>query len=201
MLCGCVSWTECYITTILVPYWNAHHTRSQHRPPAIWTHFCNLTDRDSTFLLKNSRETVTIISQICCYVSSTDLGSDRQNSSLAQCNQQNSHGGQSVGTCKCCCHARATNVKYSACVSGLSYPACKLHAPYYIIICDLSCSTTFFTLFHNTIFWKTLLNIKRVFWLSLQPLSETSLILRRFWWDIITNVHMSSHTVPIIVRF
>jgi hypothetical protein len=35
----------------------------------------------------------------------------------------------------------------------------------------------FSTLSHNTIFWKMLLNIKCVLLLSLQPLSETSLIL------------------------
>ena len=31
-----------------------------------------------------------------------------------------------------------------ACVRGLSYPACKVHSPYYIVICGLSGSTAFF---------------------------------------------------------
>jgi hypothetical protein len=62
--------------------------------PTIWTYFCNLRDTDSSFFLKKSWETVTIISQIGCYVSSIDLGLDRQNSSLAQCHKQNSHAGQ-----------------------------------------------------------------------------------------------------------
>jgi hypothetical protein len=30
------------------------------------------------------------------------------------------------------------------CVCSLSYPTCKAHAPYYIVICDLSGSTIFF---------------------------------------------------------
>jgi hypothetical protein len=64
-------------------------------------------------------------------------------------------------------------------VSGFCYTVCKLHAPYYVNICGLCGSNTFFTLFHNTIFCKMLLNIKCVFSLSLQPLPETFLILRR----------------------
>jgi hypothetical protein len=36
-------------------------------------------------------------------------------------------------------------------VSSLSYPACKAHAPYYIVVCGLSGSTKFFhiTLSHK----------------------------------------------------
>jgi len=58
-------------------------------------------------------------------------------------------------------------------------------------------------LINGTIFEKkNLLNIKYVFWFSVQILSETFLILRRNERDIILNVHMSLCKVPVIlVRF
>jgi len=43
-----------------------------------------------------------------------------------------------------------------------------------------------------------LLNIKCVFWFSLQLLSETFLILRRIQRDVIITAHMSSCTEPVI---
>jgi hypothetical protein len=46
---------------------------------------------------------------------------------------------------------------------------------------------------------KTLLNIKCVFWFSLQRLSETFLILRRTERDVIINVHRSSCKVSVIL--
>jgi hypothetical protein len=54
-------------------------------------------------------------------------------------------------------------------------------------------------LLNGTIFGETLLNIKHVLWFSLQLLSETFLILRRFQRHIITNVHSSSCKVPDIL--
>jgi hypothetical protein len=49
---------------------------------------------------------------------------------------------------------------------------------------------------------KMLLNIKCVFWVSLQLLSETFLILRRSERDMIKNVHRSSCKVIVIpVRY
>jgi len=30
------------------------------------------------------------------------------------------------------------------CVCSIGYPACNAHAPYYIVVCILYCSTTFF---------------------------------------------------------
>jgi hypothetical protein len=55
---------------------------------------------------------------------------------------------------------------------------------------------------NGTIFGKNVLNIKSVFWFSLQLLSETFLILRRTERDIIIYVHRSSCKVPgILVRF
>jgi len=57
-------------------------------------------------------------------------------------------------------------------------------------------------LVHGTILKKTLLNIKCVFWFSLQLLSETFLILRRTERHMIISVCRSSCKVPVIlVRF
>ena len=64
-------------------------------------------------------------------------------------------------------------------------------------ICDLSGCTIFFPhLINNTIFREKLLNLKCVFWLSLQLLSATFLIIRRIGRDIIINVYWSSCNVP-----
>jgi hypothetical protein len=38
---------------------------------------------------------------------------------------------------------------FSVYVCSFSYPACKVHAPYYIVICSMSGSTKFFTLPHK----------------------------------------------------
>ena len=87
--------------------------------------------------------------------------------------------------------------------SCLSYPACKSY---------LLCAVLYFHLWpiclhrifphyviNGKLFGrKKLLNIKRVFWFSLQLLSETFLIQRRFQRDAI-NVHKSSCKVPVIV--
>ena len=50
---------------------------------------------------------------------------------------------------------------------------------------------------HN--FQKKLLDIKGVFWYSLQHLSPTFLFLRRIQWDFIINLHRSSCKVPAFV--
>jgi hypothetical protein len=58
----------------------------------------------------------------------------------------------------------------------------------------------FFTLSHKRHdFREKILNIKCVFWCSLQRLSETFIILRRIQRDIIINVHRSSRKVPVIL--
>jgi hypothetical protein len=99
------------------------------------------------------------------------------------------------------------------CVCSLSYPACKAHAPYYIAICGLSGCTIFSHIISCTIFshiisqtarflGKKSLNIKGVFWFSLQLLCETFLIWGRIQRDTIKNVHRASCKVPVIlVRF
>jgi hypothetical protein len=43
-----------------------------------------------------------------------------------------------------CCRGKATSITYTGCVYSLSYPACKAHAPFYIVICGLSGCTIFF---------------------------------------------------------
>ena len=94
-----------------------------------------------------------------------------------------------------CCRAKAMSIIYlcaraRACVSGrvgmcvrvcsLAYPACNAYAPYCDVICGLCLHDIFrHYLINGTIFGKTLLNIKCVFWFSLQLLSKTFLILRR----------------------
>jgi hypothetical protein len=77
---------------------------------------------------------------------------------------------------------------------------------HHIILSYVACPAVqyFSTLSHEfTIFRKkSLLNIKCVFWFSLQLLCKTPPILRRIQWGIIVNVHRSSCKVSIIlVRF
>jgi hypothetical protein len=53
-----------------------------------------------------------------------------------------------------------------ACVCSLRYPACKAHAPYYIVICGLSGSIIFFPIISYTAIFAgrgEVLNIKGVF--------------------------------------
>jgi hypothetical protein len=60
------------------------------------------------------------------------------------------------------CRGKAINITYSECVSSLNHPACKAHAPYYIVICGLSGSTVFFPhdLINGTIFGKKVIENK-----------------------------------------
>jgi len=74
----------------------------------------------------------------------------------------------------------------------------------HIVICGLLRSAIFFPhyLINGTIFDNMLLNSKRVFWFSLQHLSETFLILRTNDRDMIKNVQRPPCKVPVIlVRF
>jgi hypothetical protein len=55
---------------------------------------------------------------------------------------------------------------YSECVCNLSYPACDVHAPYCVVIRDLSCPAVFSHIISQTVRnfekKKKLLNIKRI---------------------------------------
>jgi len=68
--------------------------------------------------------------------------------------------------------------------------------PCYIVTCGLSCSTICFHITSKAA--KEVWNTKCMLSFSLQFLSETLLILR-IQQDIITNIHSSSHKVPIIL--
>ena len=54
-------------------------------------------------------------------------------------------------------------------------------------------------LINGTIFGKKLLNIKHLFWISLQPLSKTFLIVRRIQRDIVINVETSRVMYPLFL--
>jgi len=70
----------------------------------------------------------------------------------------------------------------------------------HIVFCGLPGSTVFFPRYlKKTRFKKKILNIKRVFWFSLQLLSETLLILRRCQRDTINKVSSSSRKLLVIL--
>ena len=89
------------------------------------------------------------------------------------------------------------------CICSLSYPACKLHPPCYIVICGLLFRCTIFFphyLINNTIFEKKkLFNKNFVFLFSLQFYLEIILILTRTQRGIIINMHRSSCKVPAVL--
>jgi hypothetical protein len=110
-----------------------------------------------------------------------------------------------IEACSCnrCCRVKAVSITYSERVSVvlvIQQAKCMRH----IILSYVAClAVPYFSTFshkrHN--FGKKLLNIKCVFWFSLQLLSETFLILRIIDWDII-NGHRPSCKAPVIlVRF
>ena len=90
---------------------------------------------------------------------------------------------------------------FCACVCGLRYPACTAHVPNCHLLPVPLYNIFPHYLTNGTILGQKLLNIKCVFWFSVQLLSETFLILRRIQWDII-NLYWSSRKVPVtVVRF
>jgi hypothetical protein len=72
-------------------------------------------------------------------------------------------------------------------VCNLRYSECNAHAPYYILICGLSCCNIFFhiTSWKEGFLGNKLVNLKCVVWFSLHLLSETFLSLRRTERDMI----------------
>jgi hypothetical protein len=82
---------------------------------------------------------------------------------------------------------------------GLTYLSCNAHAPYRVLR-----PRWLHHIYRNyrikgTILGNKLLNIKSVFWFSLQLLFEIFLILRRIYLDIATNVKTSLCKIPIIL--
>jgi len=71
----------------------------------------------------------------------------------------------------------------------------KQHATHmrHISICGLSLSTVFFNIYlkkRQDFSVETLLNMKYMFWFSLQILSEIFQNLRRIQWDVIIQVYL-----------
>jgi hypothetical protein len=89
------------------------------------------------------------------------------------------------------------------CVCSLSYLACKLHiSALFCLLWPVRLHHIFPRLANGTIFRGKWLNIKCEFWLSLQMLSETFLIIRIIQRDVVTNVQTPSREVPgCVVRF
>ena len=89
------------------------------------------------------------------------------------------------------------------CVWSLRYPACNAHAPHWHLWPARLYKTYLNYLINRTFFEKQLLNIKCVFWFSLQfNFSETFFILRITERDMIKNVNWSASKVPdILVTF
>jgi hypothetical protein len=91
---------------------------------------------------------------------------------------------------------------FQVCVSSLRNPACNAHEPH----CHWWPAWLYNIFAHSLtkgmIFDKKLLNIRVVFSLSLQLLSETFFVIRRNEQDVIQNVYRSLCKVPVIlVRF
>jgi hypothetical protein len=102
------------------------------------------------------------------------------------------------------CALHITNAEPNHCFCGMGvcslyYPACKAHAPCYIIMCPVLLCHIFPRYFINgMIFEKKLLIIKCVVEFSLHILPEIFRILRTIKRDII-NAHRSSCKVPFIL--
>jgi hypothetical protein len=91
-----------------------------------------------------------------------------------------------------CCNGKAINITYWVRVCSFMYPACKAHGAHSQ---SMACPALkyFSTLSHKwNGFREKLLNLKCVFWFSLQVLSETFLILRRTELDMIKHEYRSS---------
>jgi hypothetical protein len=117
-----------------------------------------------------------------------------------------------VRVCVCVCVRARGSARVLTCICvGARASACAhvalliQHATCsHIAICSVSGSTTFSDIISHTarFFGKMLLNIKCVFWFSLQLFSRTFLILKIIQLDIVINVKRSSSKVPVIlVRF
>ena len=104
-------------------------------------------------------------------------------------------------SCNHCCSGKEMCITQPECVRvcSRSYPACNAHAPYWHPWPDRIYDIFPRKLTDEIIFGKILLNIKCVFWFSLQLLSEKFRIVRRIQRDITINVHRSLFKIPIVV--
>ena len=143
MLSGCVFWTECYITTILAPYGNAHHTRFQHRP-LIFEHTSATWQTQALHFFLRSQE-----KQWQSYLKSVVMFHPMILVLIGKISLWLSPTKRIHMEANLLVHVNVPAVQNQqmlciVCVCGLSYPACKVHAPYYIVICGLYGSTIFF---------------------------------------------------------
>jgi hypothetical protein len=92
-----------------------------------------------------------------------------------------------------CCHGKSIGITYSECVS-VALVIQHANCIHYIVLSSVASLVLpcFSTLSHKWHSRRKLLNIKCVFWYSLQLLCVTFLILRRIWEDSFINVHTSS---------
>jgi len=77
------------------------------------------------------------------------------------------------------------------CFCSFRYPICNTYAPYYIDICGLCGSTTFFLILshkQHDFSGKKRYGIQNVFWFSVQISLKYFFILRIIWRDIIVNI-------------
>jgi len=92
------------------------------------------------------------------------------------------------------CRGKAISIAYSVCVCvcSLRYPACKTHAPYYIVICGLSgCAIFLYIISYTAQFSKKKITEHKMCVLIFSTLlSETFLILRIIQRDIIVGLHV-----------
>jgi hypothetical protein len=101
--------------------------------------------------------------------------------------------------CLTVCDVKKSNKYYIfwGWVYRLWYPARKAHEPYRLLWPVWLYHIFSHYLINGTIFGKKLLNMKCVFWFSVQHLSEKFLLLRRIQRDI--NVHVSTYKVLVIL--
>jgi hypothetical protein len=90
---------------------------------------------------------INVISGNVCNHSLQNLGPFRpvcNNLNIKIQDRQCTHNVSQTRSRNHCCRRIAISITYSQCVCSLSYPACKAHAPCYIVICGLSGCTIFF---------------------------------------------------------
>jgi hypothetical protein len=97
-----------------------------------------------------------------------------------------------------CCSGKVINITYFGVCARLSYSWCNAHAPYCLRLLWLHHIFRLY-LINGLIFGKMLMDIKCVFWFSLQILFGTFSILCTIQRDIGINVKTFSSNVPIVL--